>query len=194
MSKASENYTNRYPTLHMLWKKKPQKESKNTCSECGSSHSDWPALAFNSPNNYHQLTDQEKEDITQISTDFCLIHYSDQIDRFIRVNLFQKIIDSDEELNYGLWVSLSEESYLDYEENFDNENHQVEYFSWLCSYISEYESTISIPMTVVTQPGNARPIIYPHKDHDHQFVFDYYNGISSHEAQARVNMMMKNVG
>lgn len=176
----------------MFWKK--NKKNEFACIECGEIHSEWPALAYSSPTNFHNLSEKEQEEIAELTTDFCIIEYEDQTDRFIRVSLNQKITDSKEELQYGLWVTLSEKSFKDYEKNYNNENHEVEYFGWLSSYLPDYHSTISIPTTVVTQPGNQRPIIYPHKDHDHQFVRDFNNGISSHEAQRRVDAMLNNVG
>lgn len=44
----------------------------------------------------------------------------------------------------------------------------------------------------MTQKGNQRPQIFPHQDYDHDFVRDFYNGISAHEAQRRVDEMMGN--
>jgi hypothetical protein len=178
----------------MFWKKRKKKnESEFACVECGQIHSGWPALAFSSPANYHELKEEERENIAEIDSDFCTITYPDQTDRFIRVSLTQLVNDAQEDLEYGLWVSLSEKSFENYRENYNNDNHITEYFGWLCSRIPEYENTQSIPTTVVTQAGNQRPIIYPHKDHDHPFVQDYYQGISSHEAQKRVDDMLADI-
>ncbi|RZS91862.1 DUF2199 domain-containing protein [Aquimarina brevivitae] len=164
------------------------------CTECGKVHSEWPALAFSSPANYHNLSDDEKSKIGKLDTDFCEIHYKDQIDRFIRVTLTQKVKDACETLEYGLWVSLSEKSYLDYKENYNNPNHKTGYFGWLCSNIPQYGETISIPCDVMTRTGNSRPEIFPHQDFDHPFVRDYYYGITKKDAEKRINEMIKNLG
>lgn len=169
-----------------------KRKSDFVCSECGEVHKNWPALAFNSPANYHELTETEKREIAEIDSDICIIRHEDQTDRFIRVTLTQPVVDSDEDLDYGLWVSLSEKSFNDYLENFDNENHETGYFGWLCSRIPEYENTMSIPTDVIAQKGNQRPKIFPHGDHDHDFVRDFYEGITAHEAQKRVDRMNKN--
>ena len=178
----------------MFWKKKKAKSTDFKCPVCGQMHSEWPALTFKSPANYDFLSAQEKSELGRLDSDFCEIHYEDQIDRFIRVTLTQKVNDICENLDYGLWVSLSEKSYSDYQENFDSENHETSYFGWLCSNIPEYESTLSIPCDVITKTGNSRPEIFPHKDFDHPFVKDYYNGITKKEAEQRITKMMKNVG
>jgi hypothetical protein len=179
----------------MFWKKKSKNKTTGyVCSECGKAHSDWPALTFKSPTNYDLLTDQEKSELGKLDSDFCEIHYESQVDRFIRVTLTQKVNDTCEDLDYGLWVSLSEKSYSDYKANFDNTKHETGYFGWLCSNIPEYEDTMSIPCDVLTKTGNSRPEIFPHQDFNHPFVRDYYDGISKAEADKRINDMIKNVG
>ncbi|MDA6068921.1 DUF2199 domain-containing protein [Flavobacterium sp. AC] len=165
---------------------------KFICDCCGKEHESWPAITYNSPYSYSNLSPQEKEEIAVIDQDFCVVKYADNdIDRFIRVVLVQKVKDHCENLEYGFWVSLSEKSFDDYLENFDNENHETQYFGWLSSYIPEYEFPESITTTVITKTGNDRPEIFPHKDSEHPFVKDYYDGITKEEAQKRIKSMMQ---
>jgi len=166
---------------------------KYTCSCCGKVHYEYPSLAYNSPTNYDTLSQQDKQNIAELSSDFCLIKYADQTDRFIRCTLTQKIIDHCEDLNYGLWVSLSEKSYNDYSENYNNENHETTYCGWLCNDLPDYEFKESIPTTVYTKTGNQRPEIIPHQDCDHPFVRDYYNGITKQEAERRIKNMLDSI-
>ena len=178
----------------MFWKKESSHKSEYKCSVCGRVHKEWPALTFNTPSSFHELTEEEKMSMAKVDSDFCAINYEDQTDRFIRVVLKQKVNDSSQDLDYGLWVSLSEKSFTDYYDNFKTENHETQYFGWLNSRISGYENTMSIPTTVTTKRGNERPEIIPHEDFDHEFVRDYYNGISRVEAEKRIHEMMKNAG
>jgi hypothetical protein len=157
-----------------------------TCAVCGKQHDDWPALAFDSPYHYHNLSEVEKETIAQLNSDSCIIIYEDQADRFIRCTLTQKVNDSCQHLDYGVWVSLSEKNFNDYEANFNNENHETAYFGYLCNDIPGYESTLSIPTSVETRTGGQRPDIIPDPNFDHPFVKDYYNGISLMEAEERI--------
>ncbi len=164
------------------------------CSICGEIHDDYPVLAYESPDSFFWLTDEEKEVFkTFLDSNFCTIDYPDQVDRFIRVVLKQKIIDSDLTLDYGVWVSLSEKSYDDYSLNFNNQNHQTFYFGWLSSSIPEYTFDESIPTDVKTKIGNERPEIFPHSDFDHPFTSDYYNGITKEEAERRIHNMLLNI-
>ena len=105
-----------------------------------------------------------------------------RIDLLDRCTLIQKVNDHCEDLNYGLWVSLSEKSYFDYESNFKKEVEEKTYFGWLCNEITEYDFSESIPMNVVTSLNGLRPELFPHKDFDHPFVTDFYNGISKNRS------------
>jgi len=164
---------------------------KYICDCCGKEHESWPAITYNSPSSYSNLSQEEKEEIAVIDQDFCVIKYADDhIDRFIRVVFIQKVNDHCENLEYGFWVSLSETSFKDYLENFDNENHETQYFGWLSNYIPQYQFSNSIPTTVVTKSGNDRPEIFPHNDFDHPFVKDFYNGITKEEAEKRIREIL----
>lgn len=162
------------------------------CSECGEVHKEWPALAFSSPSYYAWLTKEEQQNLGKLGSDFCEIHHPDQIDRFIRVVLDQKVVDNCDTLSYGLWVSLSAQSYEDYSTNFDNSNHEASYFGWLSNKIWAYDDTLSIPMTITTQQ-DKRPYAVPHQDFDHPFVRDFYQGISKIEAQRRVDELLNHI-
>ena len=166
---------------------------KYTCNTCGQEHEEYPALAFSSPTFYNDLTEDDKKNIAELSSDFCIIKYSDQTDHFIRGTLTQKVNDHCENLDYGLWVSLSDKSFQDYSDNFNNDNYETLYFGWLSNSIPGYENTTKIPTTVFTRTGNQRPKIVPHEDFDHPFVNDYYNGITKEEAERRIKEMLENL-
>ena len=163
---------------------------KYICESCGKEHEEWPALTFDSPNNYHNLSEEEKTSIAEINSDFCVITYSDQTDRFIRVTLTQKVIDHCEDLEYGLWVSLSEKSFNDYSDKYNNEDHEAVYFGFLSNDIPGYNSTIGVHTNVCTRTGNNRPYIVPHQNFDHPFTRDYFNGIPKEVAGKRIKAMM----
>jgi hypothetical protein len=124
---------------------------KYTCNKCGLEHEEWPALTYNAPVSYYNLTDEEKNTIAEIGSDHCIITYEDQTDRFIRCTLVQKVNEHCQDLEYGIWVSLSEKSYNDYADNFDNKNHVTTYFGYLCNNIPGYESTLSVHTNVYTK-------------------------------------------
>lgn len=146
----------------------------------------WPAIGFSSPDNYEELTEEEKSSIAELTEDFCIIKYGDQIDRFIRGVLFQPIIGESEVLHYGVWVSLSEKSFNDYRAHFRDDQHEATYFGFLCNSLNGYDSTMNIPANVICSAEGNRPEIVPHQSVDHPFVKDYYSGISLSQAEERI--------
>jgi len=95
---------------------------KYKCSCCGEEHEEWPALSYISPISYDVLSDYEKKELGELDSDFCVINHPGRTDRFIRCTLTQKVIDHCEDLEYGLWVSLSEKSFQDWLTNHQRLN------------------------------------------------------------------------
>lgn len=164
------------------------------CADCGQEQEGWPVLGFVSPDHYQQLSEAERQHRTALDPDFCGITHPDQTDRFIRCVLVQQVVDHGEDLHYGVWVSLSDQNLEDDKVNDHNAAHETTYFGWLCNDIREYAFPESIPRTVYTQTGKQRPLIVPHKEVDHPFVDDYYNGMTRAEAERRIAAMRGKVG
>lgn len=163
-----------------------------TCPTCGQEHDSWPALTYTSPWHYNNLTEEEQETIGWLEGDFCTITYEDQTDRFIRVVMSIPVKDYCEDLEYGLWVSVSEKTFLNYQENYHNGEHEASYFGYVCNHLMGYEEDVlEVPSTVVTQADNKRPAVFPHEDVDHPLVQDFYHGISKEEAERRVEEMVR---
>lgn len=167
---------------------------KYICDKCGQEHEEWPSLSYNSPTSYNILSEIDKQNTASLDSDFCQIRYPDQTDNFIRCTLTLKVIDYCENLEYGLWVSLSDTSFQDYSENYTKENYETKYFGWLSNYLPDYEDTLNIPTTVFTRTENKRPEIIPYQDFVHPLVRDYYNGITKVEAERRIKEMIKSTG
>lgn len=161
--------------------------AKFTCSSCGQEHDEWPLFAFFSPDAYDLLSNRDKKKKGTLDSNFCTIKHSDQTDRFILGSFSQKVIDSCVNLEYELWVSVSEESFKDYSENFKNDNYEAGYFGWLSNRLPDYVYKEHIPTSVFKRTGDQCPEIIPHKDFNHPLVWDYYNGITKAEAEGKIN-------
>ncbi|WPO84563.1 DUF2199 domain-containing protein [Chryseobacterium sp. JJR-5R] len=146
-------------------------------------------MVYHSPFPYSNLSDKDLEN-AKLSSDFCVIQYLDEICYFIRAVLVQKVTESCQDLEYGVWVSLSEKSYDEYVENYDNENFEEGYFGWLANYLPDYEFDQTIPADVIVNNKMGRPLIYPHESQDHPFIKDFYSGISGKEAEIRINKVL----
>jgi hypothetical protein len=163
-----------------------------TCGNCGKTHAEWPALTFDAPLYYSLLSAAEQQQMAELNSDFCVIHYPNRTDHFIRCTLTQKVIDHCEDLDYGIWVSLSKKSFQDYADHYGDQHPVTSYFGWLSNDLPEYTFQQSIPTNVNTRADNQRPEIIPHQGCDHPFVHDYYNGITKAEAEHRIQAMMNN--
>ena len=159
-----------------------------TCTSCGEKHEDMPALCFATPDPYSQLSEEERIAYqAECDSDFCIIRYPDQTDRFIRAVLLIPIIGHEETLEYGVWVSVSEKSFNDYQSDFHDNPENVVYFGRICNRLPPYESdTFGLHCNVVTQSDNRRPLLQLHQGSEHPLVRDFYHGIEYAEAQARI--------
>lgn len=173
----------------MFWKKKKSKFSFK-CSQCGELHRTWPAIAHGAPWHYYQLTEEQQKDIATLDDDFCEIHWPEQIDRFIRTVLVIPVNDFELNLEYGLWVSLSEKSFKDYSDNYKCTDYETGYFGWICNTLIGYEDTLQVPADVLTSTGTRRPTLKLHNDYEHPLVSDFIHGISKEEAEKRIHDMM----
>ena len=176
----------------MFWRNNKQKEKKYKCAKCGEVHDSLPALGFIYPFHYDILSENDKKEIVEISDDFCIIHHPEQTDYFIRAVMNINIIDCCESLDYGIWVSLSEKSFRDYEENFKQETNEPVYFGMICNEIPDYEeSTLGLHVNVQVRNGGIRPEVIPHQA-EHQLIKDWENGISLDDALGRIENTEKN--
>ena len=162
---------------------------KYICDCCGEEKEDWPALAYNDPHFYSCLSEEEMKN-AKLTSDLCFVESPEETNRFIRAVLIQEVTDDCRDLDYGVWVSLSEKSYTEYVENYDHKEFKAEYFGWLNTYLPDYDFSESIPTTVVVDNTIGRPFVFPHQSYDHPFVHDFYNGITKEEAEKRINRVL----
>jgi hypothetical protein len=168
---------------------KNKKLAEFKCSICGKIHDELPALGFMSPLYYEILDKKDKEEIAELSSDFCVINHENQTDRFIRTTLTVPINDVCQDLDYGIWVSLSEKSFNEYQTEFKNNVEGKTYFGMISNEIPDYEeSTLGLHVNVNVQGGGIRPQITLHRI-DHKLISDLENGISIQEAEKRIERM-----
>ncbi len=162
---------------------------KYICKCCGEEKEDWPALTYSAPYLYFQLSDEELEN-SELTSDLCIVKYSDETFYFIRAVLVQEVNDSCQDLEYGIWVSLSEKSFNEYVENYNIRDFESGCFGWLSSYFPDYEFNEPIPADVFINNKLGRPFVYPHESYEHPFVKHFYAGISKKEAERRINVVL----
>ncbi len=169
--------------------KNRKKTDQFKCARCGAFHDELPAIGFSAPFHYEVLNEADKASMATLSSDFCIIEHEVQTDRFIRATLTLQVNDACEDLDYGIWVSLSEKSYEEYAAEFKNNTEGKTYFGMICNDIPEYEtSTVGLHVNVVTRSGGMRPELVPHES-EHQLILDWAQGITIADAVKRVNAL-----
>ncbi len=163
---------------------------KFICSCCGIEQETYPALGYKVPLYYSCLSEEEKKDLAEITSDTCIVKETENTFYFIRGVLIQKVTDGCQNLEYGVWVSLSEKSFTDYLVNIDNVDHQATYFGWFNSLLPDYEieEMENLSTNVMTQGKGNRPTIEIQKEQtiNSKFADDYHNGITEKEAIRRI--------
>lgn len=164
------------------------------CKKCGEVHDPLPSLGFNEPYYYNLLNKVDKKQLAELSSDFCIIKYPEQTDRFIRTYMRMQINDACDDLDYGIWVSVSEKTFNEYKSEFHHNTEGRTYFGRICNDIPDYkETTLGLHVNIVTKPDGSRPEIIPHVA-DHQLIIDYEQGLTLHEVQERINRINNNAG
>ncbi|KUJ50153.1 DUF2199 domain-containing protein [Chryseobacterium sp. JAH] len=157
-----------------------KKETQFKCLCCGKVY-DKPPLTFGSdfPSFYDSIPKNEIAERVEYQKSLCIIDHH----FFHRVRLEIPIINYFENLNFDIWVSISEENFIQRNEHWNNKDriHFESYFGYLQNEIPAYENTFNLH-TISTEnaPGfipNAQII-----DIKHQLYIDQQNGISVERA------------
>ena len=108
------------------------------CSSCGNVHEGSPSFAFKAPDHYANLDEEQLAAMGELSSDFCKIRRGDHIDYFIRAVLEIPIEGVSEPFLWGVWVSLSKNSFERYVDTYDSPVEGDGFFGWLCNAIPHY--------------------------------------------------------
>ena len=148
-----------------------------TCRCCGKQYNTLPLdYAIDAPDHWAQIPEAERHLRGRIDSDLCVI---DNKDHFVRGCLEIPILDFDNHFTWGVWVSVSRESFtriLDLWNAPVVENEPPK-FGWLCNKISLYPSTINLKTNVHLRGGRARPFIELEPT-DHPLAVEQRNGIT----------------
>lgn len=117
-----------------------------------------------------------------LGSDLCWYDDEDGRHYFIRVCLEVPIRGVAEPFTWGVWVSVSEESYNRYVETYDNPNANDCYFGWFCNYLPYYKHTYALKTQVHPRAEGIRPYIEL-EETDHPLAIDFHQGISIERAQ-----------
>lgn len=160
------------------------------CSCCGEVHEGSPSFGFRAPDPYLEQSESIQNE-GKLGGDLCTYKDEDGQHYFARVVLEIPIHGVSDPFLWGVWVSLSEKSYLRYVETYDEPVLSESYFGWFSNYLPYYESTYALETTVYPRPDGQRPYIMLHES-KHPLYRDFKNGISISKAQEIAEKCMHN--
>ncbi|QYF93860.1 DUF2199 domain-containing protein [Massilia sp. PAMC28688] len=128
------------------------------CSGCGEVHQGMPAFGANAPLSYYAVPVHERQARCQLDSDSCVI---DQAQYFVRCCLEIPVLEEAEPLSWGVWVSLSEQSYQQWAACFDADtrSHIGPFFGWLNAALGPYPDTVNLKTRVHLRDGRFRPYV-----------------------------------
>ena len=161
------------------------------CSCCGLEHAGSPlSFAADFPDNYANMSADEREARAVISSDQCII---DTTEFWIRGCLEIPIHGQDEPFVWGLWANLWEvdfDTIDDHWETQDREKLIGPFKGRLGNPLSLYPQTTNTILTVQIRPVGTRPLFFI-DDEDHPLYFEQKDGISLETARRYSCLLMK---
>lgn len=147
-----------------------------TCSCCGAHHSELP---MNYTAEAPAVWDPSFADADNclLSTDQCVIHAQHY---FVKGLLEIPVIDSDEVFSWGVWVSLSRETFSRAADLWDTPGRESEkpYFGWLTTGLLAYSpATFNLKTRVHSRPVGQRPFVELEPT-DHPLAVEQRTGIT----------------
>ncbi len=148
-----------------------------TCGCCGKQFRTLPLdFACTAPDHWLQIPESERHRRGKLDCDVCTI---DGENIFVRGCLEIPIIGEDDKFIWGVWVSVSKDSFARILELWaapviDNEPPR---FGWLCNNIPLYSPTLNLKTHLHLRSGGHRPSIELEPT-DHPLAIEQRRGIS----------------
>lgn len=130
-----------------------------TCASCGREHDlselNWGADA---PAMWYALSEAEREQ-SRLSPDQCVILARGEKSHYIRGCLDVTVRDRGSVLTWGVWCSVSENSFDEMSEHWEDPRRTElgPYFGWLCTAVPTYPDTVFLKTEIHQRPVGQRP-------------------------------------
>lgn len=146
------------------------------CATCGDTHEGMPSFVAAAPVSYYEIPAAEREARCDMGTDDCVI---DGEYFFIRGCIEIPVHGHAEPLSWGVWVSLSRTSFIEWLKYFEepSRSHVGPFFGWLNAALKPYADTINLKTRVHLRDDGIRPYIELEPT-DHPLAVEQRTGIS----------------
>jgi hypothetical protein len=158
------------------------------CSCCHQHHDELP-LAYDTfaPAYWHDGLTGQPDSI--LGDEQCVI---DREHFFVKARLILPTLDTDDDFEWGVWISLSKASFARVTELWDKPERVQEppYFGWLATELPTYEpTTLNLKTNLHTQPVGVRPIVELEPT-DHPLAVEQRTGITRARVQAIAELLL----
>lgn len=164
-------------------------EFRFRCSCCEEEHRGIPTFGATAPLFSHSIPEADREQRCSLGPDDCVI---DDEHFFIRGCVEIPVHGHDEPFIWGVWVSLSRESFTDWRTLYDNDDRSTRggpYFGWLDTWLEPYPSTVNLKTRAHLRDDGVRPYIELEPT-DHPLAVEQREGISESRLQEIYETMM----
>lgn len=158
------------------------------CQGCGQHHDGLP-YSYGAPAPVYWREEFGHDERSVLEDDICVIqaeHY------FVRARLVIPVVDADDDFEWGVWASLSRDSFkrmLDLWTTPGRES-EPEYFGWLSTELPAYPvSTVNLKTHVHTDRVGTRPHIVLEPT-DHPLAVEQRTGITVERVQQIAGLVL----
>jgi hypothetical protein len=148
-----------------------------TCRCCGKQYDTLPmSYAPVAPDLWMSIPEAERGERGELTSDTCVI---DGKYFFVLGCLEIPVTGCQDRFNWGVWVSVSQQSFNRIGELWDAELRDTEppFFGWLCTNISNYPQTFELKTQVHLRNSGIRPFIELEPT-DHPLAIEQRHGIT----------------
>jgi hypothetical protein len=129
-----------------------------TCAVCGETHDDLPAATLSAPDAWFRATDEEQAAEFELTSDTCV--WRDE-HFFVRCVLRLPLLDREGTFDFGVWSTLSRDSFSRYMELFESPKRTElgPMFGWFSNSLPGYPETLNLECHVFPNVPDLRPSI-----------------------------------
>ena len=131
---------------------------KFKCACCDEEIDGIPTFGWDKPINYYDVPEEKRESDIFLTEDLCVI-----ADKwfYVRGCVELPVIGHEDPFIWGVWVSLSKESFFEFQEllGVKERSNYGPYFGWLSAHIRMYPTTENLKTMVHIRDDGERPYI-----------------------------------
>ena len=126
------------------------------CATCDKWHDALPVFGADRPDPCYDVPEERRSSDVFLTSDTCVV--ADKF-FFVRGCVDIPIVDAEEMLSFGVWVSLEESNFFAFQDCLDEDNrsHIGPFFGWLCTDIACYELSPEVKTIVHLRDHGLRP-------------------------------------